>query len=72
MGLGLPEDWLQEAPQEELCLRGPVLDCLDLRGARVHPQNGGGRLVPDYDPVAALAVYNSIFPNAERSGTWKI
>jgi hypothetical protein len=46
MGLGLPEDWLQEAPQEELCLRGPVLDCLDLRGARVHPQNGGGRLVP--------------------------
>jgi hypothetical protein len=46
MGLGLPEDWLQEAPQEELCLRGPVLDCLGFRGARVHPQNGGGRLVP--------------------------
>ena len=28
--------------------------------------------VTDYDPVAALAVYNSIFQNAERSGTWKI
>ena len=49
----------------------------DMRFAiqRSKAKGAGPPLIPlsvtDYDPVAALDVYNSIFQNAERSGTWK-